>query len=350
MLASGSLTDSPTSLFWLTVGILILTVVLAAISVVTWRSAIARRKIVLTIASRSQILSAPQSMRDNLQIKYKDESIQGDPYVTVIELASAGRLSIRSDDFDANRSLEFALDTQIIKHLSTEYSPHSAPNPEITVADNTFSLAPELIAKGEVIKIALLTQGRPVRVETAFSPLSDVSIEIGDREEQTSKRYRQSRILSVVLLGAFALALGMTAIALVAAWDKSDTLSNSLTSTECGTITKDWFNTNKTLTIVQTQVSKLEGTHSGQGAALESFDQLLRIADLELASLYDDYYIINARVSNSTKAIDSALSSTINADRVIDQMERSEEVSTLPSLADQLPPIQKILSSLSCVT
>jgi hypothetical protein len=82
----------------------------------------------------------------------------------------------------------------------------------------------------------------------------------------------------------------MAAIALVAAWDKSGTLSNSLTSTECGTISKDWFNINETLTIVQTQVSKLEGMHSGQGAALESFDQLLRIADLELASLYDDYY------------------------------------------------------------
>lgn len=348
MLAIGSLTSSPTSLFWLTVGILVFTVVIVAVGVITWRSTTTRKKILLTIASRSQLLSAPQSMRDDLQIKFKDEPIQGNPYVTALELANVGRSPIKSDDFDSKRSLQFALDAKIIKHLSTEHSPSSAPKPIVTATDTEFSLAPELIAKGEIIKIALLTEGKPSRAETIFSPFGEVAIEIGDREAQAAKQRRRSRVLNITVGGmAF---VGAVALfwSLVSAANNADNTSNAaIEFSMCQTLNSDLNSASSALQLAVSQTLAIQGSQSQSKPLIASYRQLLTDAQTDLGNLPDDYRAIYIYISAPEPS--NILYPSQRAFTIINEMIKEKKISILPTLANELTSEQKLLSSSSAI-
>src|ERR1700677_4206887 len=113
MLSAEAVTSSPASLFWGTVGLLALTIVLVALGIFTLRSPISRKKLLLTIISRSQLLSAPAAMRDDLQITYRDDPISGDPYVTAVGLANVGKLPINRIDLNGSRLFDVALVTEM---------------------------------------------------------------------------------------------------------------------------------------------------------------------------------------------------------------------------------------------
>lgn len=348
MLSSGSLTSSPVSIFWLTLGILVLTAVLIAIAVVTWRSDNSRKKIRLTIASRSQILSTPASLRDDLQITYKDERIQGDLYVTALELTNVGRLSIKSTDFDAERSAHFALDTKIIKHLSTEHSPNSAPAPKITANENIFSLEPELIVKGEGIKLALLTEGRPTRLETAFSPFGEVGIEIEDREQQASKRSRLTRRVTKVLAIILVLALAVNIYGLISALkaesnaDNADNAANTyITYAQCAALSQGLVTTNNDLVAVEIQTAALQGNQIGP-EVLVPYDSLLYATQAELYTLGDDYNNL-AVIGKPDATYDRMYSLIEKTVTVVIDMVKTNINASERKLANQLPSIQKAL-------
>ena len=348
MLATGSLTNSPTSLFWLTVGILVFTVVIVAIGVITWRSTTTRKKMLLTIASRSQLLSAPQSMRDDLQIKFKDDLIQGNPYVTALELANVGRSPIRSEDFDSKRSLQFALDAKIIKHLSTEHSPSSAPEPIVTATDTAFSLAPELIAKGEIIKIALLTEGKPSRAETKFSPFGEVTIEIGDREAQAAKQRRRSRVLNTAVGATGLLAVVALVWILTSELNKSDNnLISAIGFSMCETLRSDLNTTSSALQLAASQTLAIQDSQLQSKPLIASYRQLLTDAQGDLGSLPDDYTTVYTYYSAPEPAnIASAIQKTST---IINEMIKEKKISIPPSLADELTSEQKFISSSSAI-
>jgi hypothetical protein len=65
-------------------------------------------------------MNAPQVIRDNLKISYKDKTL-ADPYVTVLEIASTGRSAIPSSSFDNGRSLQLKLAAEIETVLSVEH-------------------------------------------------------------------------------------------------------------------------------------------------------------------------------------------------------------------------------------
>ena len=348
MLSTESLTSSPTSLFWLTVAILVLTVAVVAIGVVTWYSATARKKLRLTIASRSQLLSAPESMRDDLQIEYKKEALHGDTYVTAIELVNVGRSSIKTLDFDDKRSLQFTLDTRIIKHLSTDHSPNSSPTPEVTATDSVFSLKPEVITKGEVIKIALLTEGRPTQATTAFSPLGDIPIEISDRELEEIKRNRRTRIMTLAAAAMLTATIILIIIALIISLNiaiNSTFLSiGSIKFTACDELRKDLINTDAVLRIVQAQTPALQGPHPEPAAILKSYDLLLLDAKANLITLNGDYEAGYQSGIFSDKSV--KMESLIKrASTIIDEMMKTRNPSTLSNLVGRLTPIEKSLSS-----
>jgi hypothetical protein len=348
MLSTGSLTSSPTSLFWLTLGILFLTIVLIVVGIVTWRTTTPRKKILLTIASRSQILSAPDSMRDDLRIKYKENPVQGDLYVTAIELTNAGRAPIKPSDFDSGRSLRFALDSRIIKHLSTEHLPKSAPTPEITADENQFSLTPELITKGEVIKLALLTEGRPTWVETAFSPFGEVRIEIDDREVAASKRARTVRAMTVALPIILAAMIIFETVLVVKEGNQSDNLeSNIFTFEECGALVDDSVTTISVLQILQQQAPVIENSTTAKSALIRSYDNLLTLAQSELDSISNEYQTISVFGISLGPAADMT-SFTEKASNTLGQAAKSAN-KNISSVANQLTPISAKLASGSAI-
>ncbi len=148
-------------------------------------------------------------MRDDLSISYGTLPLK-DPHVIALEIGNVGRLPIRSEEFDQQRNLAFTLNAPIVKVLSIEHQPISAPAPTITVSDDKIELKPELIMRGETIEVAVLVDGPIGSIETALNPLGDVDIQIRDREAWLAQRSRRR------VLRAVAVATAATAIVTVA--------------------------------------------------------------------------------------------------------------------------------------
>ena len=187
---------SPTSAsFWADV-IAFATIV---VTVVVGRQALPRRRLNCTIVSRSRLMNAPRTIRDNLKISYDDQSLT-DPYVVAYEIASTGRSAIPSSSFDKDRSLQLRLEARILMLLSMEYEPASAPKPTVNIDDDEIlELRPELIARREVVKLSLLTEGMVGNATVALNPFSDVKIVVKDREATESSRRKWFPIVPLII-------------------------------------------------------------------------------------------------------------------------------------------------------
>src|SRR6266516_6502104 len=204
--------SSPSSLFWATLLLILLTLIIAAVGILTWRSGVRRRRVMCSIVSRSRLLTAPEGMRDELQILYEDERLV-DPYVLILEIANAGRASIPSALFDRNRGIVFKLPSLILKVLSVEHTPTSAPTPTLVANESTLELRPELLMRGEVIRTSLLIEGPIDNLALCLNPLGDVSVEIRDREAWLRQRTRR-RFIATVVTAAMTLAASVVLTAL----------------------------------------------------------------------------------------------------------------------------------------
>jgi hypothetical protein len=343
MYSAESLTSSPASIFWLTVGLVILTIPLVAVAVFQWRSDRIRKRLLLTFTSRSDLLSLPKSMREDLETQFKGGSIDGKLYVTVIELSNAGKTPIRSNDFDQNRSLQFTIDTRIIKLLSTEHTPTSAPFPEFTAVEKTFSLKPELITRSEVIKVALLTAGRPTQVRALVEPFGDVDVEIGNHEKLLAKRNLRDigRIVPVII------SVIAACVAFVAGFvDRIPAVSN-LTVTIAGDCDKSIGDSATALFTLQTlgsQTSTLEAGTSNPSTSIKFYEQTLTLARKEFITLNKDYHAFTP-----SKSVTSMITSTNKATSIIEKALNPISVQTIVNLSDELPAVEKGFSSPSTI-
>jgi hypothetical protein len=59
VLSAASLSSSPSALFWLTVVLAVFTLVAAGVGILAWRSAVVRKRLLLSIISRTRLLVAP---------------------------------------------------------------------------------------------------------------------------------------------------------------------------------------------------------------------------------------------------------------------------------------------------
>lgn len=286
-------------------------------------------------------------MRNDLQIKYKDDLVQGDLYVTAIELTNAGRASIKSDDFDSGRAVQFSLDTKIIKHLSTEHSPKSAPAPGITANESQFSLAPELIAKGEVIKFALLTEGRPKKAETSFSPFGEVSIEISDREVAASRRARQTRIAFVALpVLLTAMVIFETLLVIKEGNQSSHDLNSLININTCDSLANDSDTAVGILRVLQEQTATLENSTTVQSAQIRPYSTLARLAESELLNMNGTYNTLSAFGVSLGSAADM-IPFTIKAASTLGEAAKSTNKEEISSFAKQLSSMSTRLISSS---
>ena len=222
---------SPTSgSFW--ADVIAFAAIIATVAV--GRQALPRRRLNCTIVSRSRLMNAPQALRDELKISYDDRALTN-PYVAAFEIASTGRSAIPSSSFDKDRSLQLYLETQILMLLSMEYEPPSAAKPTVNTDGNVIELRPELIARREVIKLSLLTEGIIGNVLVALNPFSDVKIEIKDREAIESRRRKW---LSFAPIAVALLAVVATAIAIYLTARATNRTNEVAGTTLCLTITE----------------------------------------------------------------------------------------------------------------
>jgi hypothetical protein len=170
-----------------------------------------RRRLICTIVSRSRLLDAPASMRDELEVSYQKNKLT-DPYVIALEIASVGRAGIPSDSFDKDRSLQLSLTAPILKVLAVERKPLDAPEPTIVANARIIELKPEQISKGEIIKASLLTEGTTGPLTKVLVPFTDVTVDTADREAEELKRRKRWSIVGLATPIAATIALILTVI------------------------------------------------------------------------------------------------------------------------------------------
>jgi len=172
------------------------------------RSLVFRRRILCSIISRSRMLSAPKPVRDDLEISYRSKKLD-DPYVVTIEISNVGRAPVLGEHFTQGRALEFQIDAPILRILTVEHKPESAPQPSIVAHEGSFGLKPELLVKGEAIRASLLTEGEPGNVRVHLNPFGDIAVQLRDREawlRQRNRRVSLTILIMVPVISAVALA------------------------------------------------------------------------------------------------------------------------------------------------
>ena len=170
------------------------------IALAAWRSLAVRKRLLVSIVSRSSLVSAPESLRSNLEVIYQKRPIE-DPCLVNVEVVNVGSTAIPSGSFDRGRSMVFDIGKQIVEILSVEQTPDSSPKPQITSHGSTFALLPELICIGEAIRAVILTAGAVTGIEVALNPFGDVVVELKDREIWERKRARRATRLAAGLTG-----------------------------------------------------------------------------------------------------------------------------------------------------
>jgi hypothetical protein len=174
-----------------------------------------KKRLICTIVSRSRLLDAPASMRDELEMRYQNRTLT-DPYVIACEIASAGRAAIPKRSFDDEQSLKLSLNAPILRLLAVEREPKSAFEPTILANHDIIELRPVLIAKREIIRLSVLTKGAVGSLGLNRDPFTDVKLETSDREaEEVRRRKRWSAVrLATPIAALIALILVVVATTL----------------------------------------------------------------------------------------------------------------------------------------
>jgi hypothetical protein len=195
-------------------------------TVLVGRQALSRRKLSCTVVSRSRLMDAPRTIRDSLKLTYQDKILK-DPYIAALEIANTGRSAIPTVSFDNGRSLQLDLATEIQTVLSIECEPSSAMTPTIVSNGSAIELQPELIARREVIRISLLTEGNVGAATVSLNPFTDVKVETRDREAIEERR-RKVTSLATPLLVAFTIIAIAVAFYLTIRADDTAARSNAV--------------------------------------------------------------------------------------------------------------------------
>jgi hypothetical protein len=200
---------SPTSgSFWVD----IIAIAGIAATVIMGMAALPRRRLNCTVVSRSRLIAAPQEMQADLKVSYQN-GLLNHPYVVALEIVNTGRSSIPSSSFDDGQSLELSLAVPILKILSTEHEPASAPKPTLSNDSEHIVLGKGRIAKREIIRLSLLTEDIPPGALTvSLDPFNDVKIRTSDREASEVRRGK------MMAIGAVTLAVTTVAVTIIGAY------------------------------------------------------------------------------------------------------------------------------------
>lgn len=316
----------------------IVTIVAALVGIAAWRSGIIRKKLLVTIASRSRLFLAPESVREEIKLLYGERALEN-PYVTVVEILNVGKSHIRSEDFDKQRDLVFESNVPVIKVLATEYKPSSAPTPKVIADEDKISLEPELINKDELIASSLLTEGRLEELKVVLKPFGDVGIEVIDREAQTRRR---SRRMNVVLTATIVAALGGSALVGVLASRAITRSSVSLPA--CSFLFQDQLATSSSIqeTVLNFKLSQIPGKEAGTF----SFDYKQSAAD---ATMQAEFLMLGYQIDKeSGVSLGSAASvapKVSQAEKILGKLENNAATSISKSELNELSTTADLIAS-----
>src|SRR6266851_546106 len=203
MFASGPLYTSGAFIGWVTIGV---AVIVGVSAYVMWLFGIPRRKLWYSAEITSLIATSPVEPDPKLRVVY-DGTALTDPYLITLRLVSRSRRDIGNDDFNGGDPLVFDLQAPIVAALgATSVGLTSPRGPGV---GTSFRVRPRKISRGEVLRLDLLTEGRP-RLSPPQNPLLNVNVIDEDRWSR-----RRPLVGGVIGLTGFACLVAAGVITLV---------------------------------------------------------------------------------------------------------------------------------------
>jgi hypothetical protein len=117
-----------------------------------------RRRLYWSMPVIAPLLSAPEGMRDDLELRRNGIPLR-DPHLLEVHLASRSRRDISSDDFDSHEPLRLDVGANIVEILRTSSTPATPPAPDITHDTTALKIGPSLIGKRQRITITVVADG-----------------------------------------------------------------------------------------------------------------------------------------------------------------------------------------------
>jgi hypothetical protein len=172
VLASGIWYTSST--FWTVSGVAV-AIIAVAVSVALWRLGPSRRLLTYSVLATVPLLNkeAPDLPESDVRVIVRRHTLRR-PYVTSVHIESRSRRDIRSVDFDQNRPLTFDVGVPVFELLSREDLHKNSPHINLGIEGSKVTIEPTLIRRRQVIRLDLLTDGRPS--VTCNSSLVDVTV------------------------------------------------------------------------------------------------------------------------------------------------------------------------------
>jgi hypothetical protein len=163
--------------FWLTVGLVILTILLIAIGLWTFRR---DRRGITWEKTVTPLLRPDDRVADRLKVTWDDEDVT-DPTLTTIRMRNTGRRDIGADLFDNKRPIELRFPGGILTMLEPAEDDYDGLLPYYR-SEDTIVIGPGLLKKGTELEFVVLTRANEEC--KFFAPLDDVSIKEGRPGDQ----------------------------------------------------------------------------------------------------------------------------------------------------------------------
>jgi hypothetical protein len=181
MIADGHFYSSSAFLGWVGIAVAIVTLTVIAAQFAAGSS---KRALVYSLISDTTLLSegARERAGPGLRVTLGDDTLD-DPHVVSLRIECKGRRDIRSADFEGGKPLMLHVGTPILKQLSREADDDTAPCISFNSHAQTIGIGPDLIRKGQLISIDLLTDGQASL--RCISPVADVAIREAQPDGET---------------------------------------------------------------------------------------------------------------------------------------------------------------------
>jgi hypothetical protein len=154
--------------FWLTVAVVLLTVMLLGIAY--WTATLTRaRRVIHWEQSRFALLHRDSRIQAGLRMSWREEPIEN-PVLSTLRLTNVGRLDIGSASFDGGKPIVIDFGAPIVALIEPSEAPTDLM--PIRLAGNSVQIGPGLLRRQEAVTIVTLNDGPGIA--TVTMPLENV--------------------------------------------------------------------------------------------------------------------------------------------------------------------------------
>jgi hypothetical protein len=173
--------------FWSAAAVVVALLVGIATVAVTYLTRFARQRLEYGLRTVTALLTAPEGVREDLQLFHQGASIEN-PYLAEVVLAGRGRRDISRNAFDNGDPIRLELGTPIVELLqvSATDSASATPVPSVQVDETALLIGPALIGRRQLITLTVLVEDRPSLTCAAPLPNAQVRARPDDLPERMS--------------------------------------------------------------------------------------------------------------------------------------------------------------------